>query len=123
MKIYKEFYFENCSPQYFSMLSKTEEMVLNRKAPLLADYISRHFLDVLNFMSDYTRCKYEDWRDGFLNQEFGAGKSIGCMKILNPKLYADVNKSFVDYDGGCKPLNLFLAENMIDMLNNDFEQY
>lgn len=122
MKIYKEFYFNNCSPQYFSMLSRTEEMVVGRKAPLLADYISKHFLDVLNFMSNYTHSKYEDWKDGFLNQEFGAGRSVSCMKILNPKLVEDVNKAFNEYDGNCKPLNLFLAENMIDMLNNDFEK-
>lgn len=123
MKKYKEFYFESVDAEHFVVLSQTEHMVLGYKTQELANYISKNFLEILNFMCDHVYGKYEDWKDVFFINKFGDSLKEEDIKILHKDIYNEVEQAFIHYDGKCKEVNEFLAENMIDMLQTDFQSY
>lgn len=123
MKTYKEYYFESFNPKHFTFLSETQHLIEGFKTPLLADYIGKHFLDALNVMCDFSHSKYEDWKEGFCIEVFGASYDESYIKTLDSKLFDCVEKAFLSYDGDCQKVNLFLAENLIGMIHEDFEKW
>lgn len=88
------------------VLKSLENELLNKNIQAVSFYISNNFLDVLNVMCFWIECKYEDWKDGIL------------MDVSDKTLIDEIEKAFEDFDGKSVIVNIFLAENLIDMYNS-----
>lgn len=80
--------------------------LINNNVQEVSFYISNNFLDVLNVMCIWIECKYEDWKDGIL------------MDVPDKIIREEIEKAFEDLDGKNIRVNMFLAENLIDMYNS-----
>lgn len=80
--------------------------LLNSNVQEVSFYIGNNFLDILNIMCSCLECKYEDWKDGVL------------IDVSDKTIRKEIEKAFEDLDGKNIKVNIFLAENLIDMYNS-----
>lgn len=89
-----------------AVINSIENELINNNVEAVSLYISNNFLDVLNVMCVWIGCKYEDWKDGVL------------IDVSDKTIRKEIEKAFEDLDGKNIKVNIFLAENLIDMYNS-----